>query len=321
MQALLIERPGSLALRDVPDPRMSPGECLVRVSTAGICGTDLQLLQGYADFRGIPGHEFTGVVEAVHSSSDLHWIGRRVAGEINIGCGRCDWCARGVREHCTDRTVLGIRGRDGAFAERIALPALNLHAIPASVDDHAAVFVEPVAACCRILEQVEIGPHTRVAVLGDGRMGLLAAQVMRTASSDVTVYGRHDSKLAVAKELGLCATRAADVPHSTSQFDVVVDATGRPEGFQQALDFVRPRGVVVMKSTFHGEAPITSWPIVVNEVTIVGSRCGPFSRAIELLASGAVRTAPLVSRVAALADFESAFADAKRALKVLLTPG
>ena len=320
MQALVIERPGSIVLQDVPAPEVSTGECLVRVRAAGICGTDLQLLHGYADFRGIPGHEFAGVVEAVGARADTSWIGKRVVGEINIGCGRCAWCAGGVREHCTSRTVLGIRGRNGAFAELLALPAGNLHEIPAEVDDQSAVFAEPVAACCRILEQVAVSERTRVAVLGDGRMGLLAAQVIRTVTPHVTVFGRHDRKLAIARELGLSVARTGSAADSTGRFDVVVDATGRPEGLQQALEFVRPCGIVVMKSTFHGEAPMAAWPIVVNEVTIVGSRCGPFPRAIDLLASGAVRTAPLVSRIAALADYESAFAAARQLIKVLFTP-
>jgi alcohol dehydrogenase len=319
MQALVIRRSGAIGLRDVHPPDLATGECLIRVRAAGICGTDLQLLQGYADFRGIPGHEFAGVVEAVESPSSVPWIGKRVVGEINIGCGECEWCANGVREHCTSRNVLGIRGRNGAFAEFVALPAVNLHEIPAEVDDRSAVFVEPVAACCRILEQVEIASPTRVAVLGDGRMGLLAAQVIRTAAPDVTVFGRHDRKLVIARQLGLSAVPTASAPGPAGRFDVVVDATGRPGGLQQALEYVRPRGTVVMKSTFHGEAPIASWPIVVNEVTIVGSRCGPFPRALNLLASGAVATAPLVSRITTLPDYESAFVDARRELKVLFT--
>jgi alcohol dehydrogenase len=320
MHALVIERPGSIALRDVPPPEPAPGECVVRVRTAGICGTDLQMLQGYADFQGIPGHEFAGVVESVGSSADRSWIGKRVVGEINIGCGTCAWCARGVREHCTNRTVLGIRGRNGAFAELLTLPVVNLHELPAAIDDRSAAFVEPVAACCRILEQVAIDSRTHVAVLGDGRMGLLAAQVIRTATAHVMVFGRHDRKLAIARELGLAGARRASGPDRTGGFDIVVDATGRPDGFQQALEQVRPRGIIVMKSTFHGEATIATWPIVVNEVTIVGSRCGPFAPAIDLLATGAIRTAPLVSRTAALADYESAFADARQSLKVLFTP-
>jgi threonine dehydrogenase-like Zn-dependent dehydrogenase len=320
MQALVLERSGSIALHHLPVPEPSSGECLVRVRTAGICGTDLQLLQGYADFQGLPGHEFAGIVESVGSSADRSWVGKRVVGEINIGCGACEWCASGVREHCTNRTVLGIRGRNGAFAERLTLPAVNLHELPSQLDDRSAVFVEPVAACCRILEQVDIRPATHVAVLGDGRMGLLAAQVIRTVTPDVTLFGRHDRKLAIARELGLTCAPSRSEPDRKGRFDVVVDATGRPDGFQQALEYVRPRGIVVMKSTFHGEAAIASWPIVVNEVTIVGSRCGPFARAIDLLASGAVRTAPLVSRIAALADYDSAFEDARRSLKVLFTP-
>jgi alcohol dehydrogenase len=320
MQALVIARPGSIALRDVPPPQLSAGECLVRVHAAGICGTDLQLLQGYADFQGIPGHEFAGIVESVASGAEASWIGKRVVGEINIGCGTCQWCASGVREHCPNRTVLGIRGRNGAFAELLALPAVNLHEIPPGVDDRSAVFVEPVAACCRILEQIDIGPRTQIAVLGDGRMGLLAAQVLRTATSHVKLFGRHDRKLAIARELDVEACRTEPAADLAGRFDVVVDVTGRPDGFQQAVEYVRPRGIVVMKSTFHGEAPVASWPIVVNEVTIVGSRCGPFAPAIGLIASGAVSTAPLVSNIAVLADYESAFADARRSLKVLFTP-
>lgn len=317
MKALVITGAGSIALRDVPapDPR---GECRIAVGMAGICGTDLQLLDGYADFRGIPGHEFVGVVEAVSSPDDARWVGRRVVGEINIGCGRCAWCAAGVKEHCVSRTVVGIRGRGGAFAGVVCLPAGNLHDVPDLMDDETAVFVEPTAAACRILEQVAIDDRAHVAVLGDGRLGLLIAQVLRTATPDVTILGRHDSKLEIARGLGLTAGRADTRPAGAARFDVVVDATGRPEGIRRALELVRPRGTVVMKSTFHGEAVMVPWPIVVDEVTLVGSRCGPFRRAIDLLASGAVRVRPLISRVAALHEYESAFADARRGLKVLI---
>lgn len=316
MKALVIDAPGSLALRDVQPPDRG-GECRIRIRTAGICGTDLQLLDGYAEFRGIPGHEFVGRVEAASSPDDAAWIGKRVVGEINIGCGRCEWCAAGIKEHCVSRTVVGIRGREGAFAEMLALPASNLHEVPDTVDDETAVFVEPTAAACRILEQVPLDNGMRVAVLGDGRMGLLAAQVLRTAAPDVTVFGRHDEKLEIARTLGLAAWRADETARGASRFDLVVDATGRPEGIERALDLVRPRGTIVLKSTFHGVAPVASWPIVVDEVTLIGSRCGPFGRALELLASGAVDVRPLVSRVTTIDDYESAFADARRALKVL----
>lgn len=313
MKALTIEN-GVMALRDVPVPERS-GECLIRVLMAGICGTDLQLLDGYADFAGIPGHEFVGIVESA-PAHDSHWIGKRVAGEINVACGACEFCATGVKEHCSHRSVAGIRGHNGAFAEYLTLPASNLHEIPAAVDDETAVFVEPVAAACRILEQLSVDTSARVAVLGDGRLGLLVAQVMRTAAQEVRVVGRHEHKLAIARSLGLAVSERPAHAH----FDIVVDATGRAEGLPRALELVRPRGTIVMKSTFHGEAPTATWPIVVNEVTIVGSRCGPFRQAIEMLATGAVRVEPLVSRVAALEDYQSAFTAARRSLKVLLVP-
>jgi threonine dehydrogenase-like Zn-dependent dehydrogenase len=315
MKALVIARPSTLQLRDVPRPDRD-GECLIRVRRAGICGTDLQLLEGYAGFSGIPGHEFAGVVEEV-PETDRAWIGRRVVGEINIGCRRCDWCARGIKEHCDNRNVVGIRQHDGAFAEYLSLPAVNLHEVPDGMDDDTAVFVEPVAAACRIFEQMTVAPDAHVAVVGDGRMGLLVAQVLKTAAPDVTVFGRHEAKLAVARGLGLVAERSdARVPGS-SRFDIVVDVTGKPEGLRRALEIVTPRGTVIMKSTFHGEAPVATWPVVVDEVTLVGSRCGPFRPAIELLASGAVQVKPLISRVARLEEYESAFAEARRALKVL----
>jgi threonine dehydrogenase-like Zn-dependent dehydrogenase len=284
---------------------------------AGICGTDLQLLEGYAGFLGIPGHEFVGTVESAASPAHVSLVGARVVGEINIGCGRCEWCARGVKEHCENRTVMGIRGHDGAFAEFVSLPAENLHVLPDAVDDEAAVFVEPTAAACRILEQIAVHSRARVAVLGDGRMGLLVAQVLRTATPDVTVFGRHERKLQAAQALGL-TTAPADIQVAAgSRFEIVVDVTGRPAGITRALELVRPRGTVVLKSTFHGEVSIVPWPIVVDEVALIGSRCGPFRTAIDLLASGAVQVKPLVSRVAGLHEHEAAFADARRALKVL----
>lgn len=317
MRAIVIEGGARLALRDVPAPA-APGECTIRVRLAGICGTDLQLLQGYAGFTGIPGHEFVGEVVSADGAGDDEWIGRRVVGEINVGCGACAFCSRGIKEHCVARTVVGIIGRGGAFAEYLTLPARNLHHVPAEIDDQSAVFVEPVAAACRILEQIEIKPGMRVAVLGDGRLGLLIAQVLRSATGDVTVLGRHDEKLAIAGALGLIATRTADA--GRTRYDIVVEATGRAAGLRDALSLAEPRGVVVLKSTFHGLVEASTWPAVVDEITLVGSRCGPFRPAIELLRTGAVQVKPLVARVAPLADFESAFAEARRGLKILLDP-
>jgi threonine dehydrogenase-like Zn-dependent dehydrogenase len=315
MTALVITRPATIELKDVPRPERA-GECLIRVRRAGICGTDLQILEGYAGFTGIPGHEFVGVVEQA-PSADAAWVGTRVVGEINIGCRHCDWCARGIKEHCDNRNVVGIRQHDGAFAEYLSLPAVNLHEVPDAMDDDTAVFAEPVAAACRIFEQMTVDSRARVAIVGDGRMGLLVAQVMRTAAPDVTVFGRHDHKLAIARSLGLTATRSDERVLPSARFDVVVDVTGRPEGLRRALEIVKPRGTVVMKSTFHGEAPVRAWPVVVDEVTLIGSRCGPFRPALELLASGAVQVKPLISRAARLDEYASAFAEARRALKVL----
>jgi len=315
MRALVVTGPGALSLQDVTRPSRE-GECLIRVRAAGICGTDLQILEGYAGFAGVPGHEFVGVVESA-PPADAAWIGKRVVGEINVGCGACAWCDRREEGHCPNRNVLGIRHRDGAFADFVTLPARNLHAVPHSVDDETAVFAEPVAAACRVLEQMSITPGQRVAVVGDGRMGLIVAQVIKTVTSLVTVFGRHAPKLATARGLGLTTSASSGRPEPADRFDIVIDVTGRPEGFHRALDLVRPRGTVVLKSTFHGEARLESWPIVVNEVTLLGSRCGPFKPAIELLASGAVRVKPLISRIATLEDHGPAFADARRSLKVL----
>lgn len=294
------------------------GECRVAVTLAGICGTDLQILQGYAGFSGVPGHEFVGVVETA-PDGDRHWIGKRVVGEINIGCGTCDWCRADTANHCPTRTVLGIVGRAGAFASHLSLPAGNFHIVPDTLDDEVAVLVEPTAAACEILTQVDIGPRARVGVVGDGRMALLVGQVLRTTGADVTLFGKHDWKLQVARDLGLDAKRSADdVP--TSTFDVTVDVTGRPAGLSRAMELVRPRGTVVMKSTFHGETPITLWPAIVDEVTLVGSRCGPFADAIALLTGGQVHIGPLLAGTYPLEEFGTAFNAARSELKVLLQP-
>jgi alcohol dehydrogenase len=316
MRALILDR-GGLQLANVPVPDR-PGECRIRVTMAGVCGTDLELVKGYADFSGIPGHEFVGVVEAVSRPEDRHWVGQRAVGEINIGCGACPSCQDGIKEHCENRQVLGIRGRDGAFAEYLTLPSGNLHPVPDSVTDVAAVFVEPVAAACRILEQVSIGPATRVAVMGDGRMGLLTAQVLAAAGAPVILYGKHDDRVALAQRMGLEASRspAGPLPHP-DRFDIVVEATGAADGLERALGCVRPRGRVVLKSTVHDAGTLETWPIVVGEITIIGSRCGPFLPALDLLARGKVNVAPLVTCVTGLSDFEQAFRAAETGLKTI----
>jgi threonine dehydrogenase-like Zn-dependent dehydrogenase len=312
MRALAIER-GTLDLRHRPVPAR-PDECLLRVSLAGICGTDLEILAGYAGFTGVLGHEFVGIVEHA-PDADASWIGRRVVGEINIGCGSCRFCRDGVKEHCTSRTVLGIRGRDGAFADYVSLPAVNLHAVPDTVSDEAAVFVEPLAAACRVLEQLP-GPPTSIdaAVVGDGRLGLLVSQVLVRSGARVTIFGRHEDKLRLARNWGADTIRESSRP----KFDVVVEATGRPAGLDAALSLVRPRGTIVLKSTIHGTAPISTTPIVVDEVTLIGSRCGPFSKALDLLTAGTIDVAPLISARYPLTEWRQAFDAAKACLKVLL---
>jgi|TARA_B000000460_G_C21521824_1_gene396244 threonine dehydrogenase-like Zn-dependent dehydrogenase len=316
VKALYINR--AMELRDVPLPSR-PNECRVRVLLAGICGTDLQILNGYAAFKGVPGHEFVGIVEDVSSDTDGPLVGRRVVGEINVGCDNCRWCQDGIKEHCPARSVLGIRHRFGAFAEYLWLPPSNLHVLPESLGESAAVFVEPTAAACQILTQTDMTRSDHVIVLGDGRMGLIIGQVLATTCAQVTIAGKHENKLEVARKLGLNATHV-DSLDGSQKVDVVVEATGRPDGLPIALKLLRPRGTVVLKSTFHGETSMSLWPTVIDEFKIIGSRCGPFPPAIDHLASGRVDTTPLIAGTFGLEDYESAFEAARNQLKVLLRP-
>jgi threonine dehydrogenase-like Zn-dependent dehydrogenase len=318
VRALVLEHDGRLSLqqRETPCP---VDECLIRVTAAGICGTDLELCRGYSRFSGVPGHEFVGIVERA-PAEDAHWIGRRVVGEITVGCGHCDGCRIAGRGHCDVRSVLGILGRDGAFAEHLALPSVNLHAVPDSLDDLSAVFVEPTAAAYRVAEQVTIEAGTRAAVVGAGRLGLLVAQVLRERGFDVVVFVRSDRRRGLCAELRLNAADIDAVESLARQFDLVVDATGAPEGFGRARALVRPRGTLVLKSTFHGETPIAFSPLVVDEITLVGSRCGPFPAAIEALAGGRIDIKPLIEGIYPLERFAEAFEQARGGRKQIFTP-
>jgi threonine dehydrogenase-like Zn-dependent dehydrogenase len=318
MRALVIDRTGALSLRDRHKPDATRKECVIRVTAAGICGTDLELLRGYAGFEGIPGHEFVGIVEDA-PAEDRRWIGRRVVGEITVGCGQCAACRTAGRGHCDVRTVVGIRSRDGAFAEYLSLPASNLHALPESLPDDTAVFVEPTAAACRVVEQVEIDSHTRTAVVGAGRLGLLVAQVLRDCGVRPLVVGRGERGRSIATSLGF-DTATTDASALSRAFDVVVDATGNPHGFAACARLVRPRGTIVLKSTVHGETQVKLANLVVDEITVVGSRCGPFDRAIELLDSGRVDVTPLVESIYPLEQFREAFRTAEHGLKVIFAP-
>jgi alcohol dehydrogenase len=318
MRALVLDPPGRLTLTQRARPSAA-SECVVRVTAAGICGTDLELLRGYAGFSGVPGHEFVGVVEE-GPPADATWIGRRVTGAITVGCGACKGCRVAGRGHCDRRSVLGIIGRDGAFAEYLSLPAANLHAVPDGVTDDAAVLVEPLAAACRVLEQIAVTAATTCAVVGPGRLGLLVALVLRAAGANVTVVGRSEPRLTLARSLGFSVVAGEAAQRLARQFDVVVDATGQPDGLATAKALVRPRGTIVMKSTFHGEASLAIAPLVVDEITLVGSRCGPFDTALDLLANGRVDVRRLVDEVFPLERFAEAFAAAEQGRKVILRP-
>lgn len=298
-----------------PLPRPLVDEALIRVRMAGICKTDLEIVRGYKGFSGILGHEFVGdVLESPNSGL----CGQRVCGEINVGCGACARCRMGLPGHCARRTVLGILDRDGAFADFLALPAQNLHPIPASVPDTEAVFVEPLAAAYEILEQISIGRGDRVVVLGDGKLGLLCGQVLNRTGANVTLVGKHPEKLALATGFGLNTQLAAD--EYRLEADVVVEATGSARGIETAAAIVRPRGTIILKTTVADAAPVDLSPVVVNEVTVVGSRCGPFERASTALMNREVDVAPLVEAIYPLSDALSAMERAARpgTLKVLL---
>ena len=308
-RARLVERPA-------PDLAERVG---IRVSLAGVCATDLEITRGYMDYRGILGHEFVGRV----ATGPAEWIGARVVAEINIACGNCASCRQGLGRHCPTRSVIGILGADGAFAEHIAMPLGNLHRVPDSVPDEAAVFAEPLAAAFEILEQIEVRPEHRVLVFGDGRLGLLISQVMRTTGASVTTIGKHGKKLALLSEFGIETCLLADWDASSAPGDIVVEATGSPKGFAQAVSATRPRGHLVLKSTVAHAGAIDLSPIVINEIVVVGSRCGPFAPALAALADGSVRVSGLIAERFGIDRGEEALREAGESgvLKVLIDCG
>ncbi len=310
---------GRLSLQDIPAPQPSRGEALIRVRLAGICGTDRQILEGYSGFHGVLGHEFVGEVVECH---DARWAGKRVVGEINVTCGSCSWCRRGLGRHCANRSVVGIINHQGTFAEFLTLPISNLHEVPAPIPDDAAVFTEPLAAACEILEQVPQIEGIRAAVLGAGRLGLLIAQVLRHAGAHVTLIGRSVSKLSLAGSWDLKAIQFDSPELRPRTFQLVVEATSSPAGLESALQLVEPRGTVLMKSTFHQAAHFDTAKLVVDEITLLGSRCGNFEHALKLLESDSVSVTPLISKTFHLDQAREAFEFLKNpsCLKVLLAP-
>ncbi|HME10788.1 MAG TPA: alcohol dehydrogenase catalytic domain-containing protein [Bryobacteraceae bacterium] len=304
---------GAVMVRQVAKPRRPAGFASIRLIYAGICNTDLELRRGYYGFRGTPGHEFVG---EVIDADTRELIGKHVVGEINLSCGRCEWCARSLGRHCPTRTVLGIVKHPGAFREILTLPERNLHVIPESIPLEHAVFVEPLAAACEILDQVQMVRGERVAVLGDGKLGLLIALMLHTVGAEVHHFGRHKEKLQISRNAGI------RTPRKPAAYDYVVDATGSPDGLRQAVAITRSRGKLILKSTMHGLVPVDTAPIIVNELTLVGSRCGRFEPALRLLQLGKVNVAPLISEIMPLKEAAAAFDRAGQSgvLKVLLAP-
>ncbi|MFW5936909.1 MAG: MDR/zinc-dependent alcohol dehydrogenase-like family protein [Desulfosalsimonas sp.] len=315
-----------ITLTEAPVPKAGENEALVKVLMAGICATDAEIYQGYAEFSGIAGHEFVGVVREAPADTDL--AGKRVVADINCGCGNCAWCRCGDPRHCEARTVLGIRGKNGAFAEYIAVPVQNLHVVPQTVDTLQAVFAEPLAAALEITQQVHITNSMRILVLGDGKLGLLCALGLKHFSSRVMLAGRHPEKLIIAENQGIdtIAVPSGKVPAPAfsefAHFDMVVEATGSPAGIRKALELVRPEGTVIVKTTSHSPSEIDLSAIAVNEIQLLGSRCGDMDLALRFLANNWIDVLPLAEKIYPLSRFTEAFAHAaaKGSLKVLIDP-
>lgn len=306
MRAIVFER--TLSFQPTyPDPKPAAGECLVRVHWAGICATDLQILDGYMNFRGVPGHEFVGTVV----SGSPTWRGRRVVCEINCVCRTCEMCASGLSNHCRKRTVIGIDGRDGCFADLVSVAEHNLHSVPDGVSDEEAVFVEPLAAAYQVLAQCPIEPRMNASVVGSGRLGLLVAQVLATTGCRLTVVGRNAAKLLLCEKRGIQTIHVDELLPKQDR-DVVVECSGATEGLALAMQLVRPRGTIVLKSTYAHATPVNLAPIVVNEVRLLGSRCGPFPEALNALARKAVDVRPLVTRTFPIEQAVAAFEAVRR---------
>ena len=316
MKATFFDGKKMILDKNYPNPEFN--ETIVRVSLAGICGTDLEILDGYMQYHGILGHEFVGVIEK-SNNSDI--IGKRVVGEINAGCGKCDSCIKGMERHCPSRTVLGILKRNGAFAEFLTLPEKNLHIIPDSISDEQAVFVEPLAAAFEINEQVFLKPEWNVAVVGDGRLAQLIIQVIKLTCSNITCFGKHEKKLEGLVQSGIKIKVGIE---STDEqlFDLVIEATGSNSGFSDTMKLVKPRGTVILKSTIASRENLDLTPTIINEITLIGSRCGLFKPAIEALGSGKISVDSMIDSTFSLEKFEDAIIYAKKpdTLKVFLKP-
>ncbi len=315
MRGLVLEQ--GLSLRtDRPKPTPKPEEAIIQVLQAGICSTDLHMMKGYMEFQGIIGHEFVGVVDHAPEHSAL--VGKRVVGEINAACRACQTCLKGNPTHCPNRTTLGIMGRDGAFADYLSLPIENLYTLPDEISNEQAVFIEPLAAACEIPQLVNIKPKDRVIVIGDGKLGLLCAQMLALTGCHITLLGRHSERHTWLIPKGLVVTsNIQEIPRGA---DVIVEATGSPEGLSMATKLIRPRGTIILKSTYHGEVSVNMTELVINEISVIGSRCGPFAPALRLLAGGMIEVEPLIHTRYSFDDGIEAMEQAAQpgTLKVLL---
>jgi len=305
-------------MADYPDPKPERGEVLIAVKLAGICTTDLEILKGYMDFKGVLGHEFVG--EVIKGSRK--WLGKRVVAQINCVCGQCDMCQRGLANHCRRRTVLGISGRDGCFADMIAVPEHNLYEVPDGISDEQAVFVEPLAAAYQVIMQRKVESRMQVAVVGSGKMGLLMAQVLRNTGCKLEVIGRNEFTLGFCEKKGIQTRKVSELIPRADR-DLVVECTGSPEGFELATQMVRPRGTLVLKSTYAKTAAINMTPIAVNEIEVVGSRCGPFNEAISALVNGQIDVESMIARQLPLSKGVEAMemADDPNNIKIMLKVG
>lgn len=286
-------------------PSPQKGEALIKVNTIGICNTDYEITKGYMGYKGVLGHEFTGVVEEINAD-DKSLLNKRVVGEINCGCGECEWCNQGLERHCPNRSTLGIWQREGCFAEYVCLPVKNLLEIPENVSDEEAVFTEPLAAALEILEQIHIPPYKKIAVLGDGKLGLMIALALNAAGLDLILIGKHENKLEIAQKQGVKTKLLSDV-EIKKEYDFVVEATGSISGFETSLALTKPRGTLILKSTIAASKEFNFAPVVVDEITIVGSRCGQFAPALRLLESGRIDVKPLISDIFELNESIAAF--------------
>ncbi len=317
MKALVFDKE-LIFVKDYPKPMPQNGEALIKLTYAGICNTDVEITKGYMGFKGICGHEFLGIVEEINSQ-DKTLLGKRVTGEINLGCGSCSDCYNNMQRHCQNRQTLGIYKKDGAFAEYLTLPIENLLEIPENVKDEEAILIEPLAAALEILEQVHIKPADKIAVLGDGKLGLLISLVLSTTQADLTTIGKHENKLNILNKQGI-KTKFLKEVNEIKCYDIVVDATGSIDGFEKAVSLVKPRGIFVLKSTVAAEKPLNLAPIVIDEITVVGSRCGQFKPALRLLQKNVLNLKPLITKIFNFNQAKEAFdfAQEKGVLKVIL---